>query len=64
MRVHIGSDHAGFELKNHLVAWLQDNGHEPIDHGPYEYDADDDYPPFCLRARPRPSSPIRAVSGS
>ena len=50
MRVHIGSDHAGFELKNHLVAWLPGQGHEPIDHGPYEYDAEDDYPPFCLRA--------------
>jgi len=50
MRVHLGSDHAGLELKQHLVAWLQDNGHQPIDHGPYEYNALDDYPPYCLRA--------------
>ncbi len=50
MRVHLGSDHAGLELKDHLVGWLSGHGHEPVDHGPYEYDAEDDYPPFCLRA--------------
>jgi len=50
MRVHLGSDHAGLELKDHLVGWLTENGHHPVDHGPFEYDADDDYPPFCLRA--------------
>ena len=50
MRVHLGSDHAGLELKDHLAGWLSGHGHEPVDHGPYEYDADDDYPPFCLRA--------------
>jgi ribose 5-phosphate isomerase B len=49
MRVHLGSDHAGLELKNHLVAWLRDSGHQAIDHGPYAYDASDDYPVFCLR---------------
>lgn len=49
MRVHLGSDHAGLELKNHLVAWLKENGHQPTDHGPLEYDAEDDYPPYCLR---------------
>lgn len=50
MRVHLGSDHAGLELKDHLVAWLRDHGHEPVDHGPFVYDAVDDYPVFCLRA--------------
>jgi ribose 5-phosphate isomerase B len=50
MRVHLGSDHAGFELKAALVARLTELGHEPIDHGPLVYDAADDYPPFCLRA--------------
>jgi ribose 5-phosphate isomerase B len=48
MRVHIGSDHAGFELKSHLIGWLSDHGYEPVDHGAAEYDADDDYPPFCI----------------
>jgi ribose 5-phosphate isomerase B len=50
MRVYLGSDHAGYELKNHLVEWLKANGHEPVDCGPHIYDAVDDYPPFCLRA--------------
>ena len=50
MRVHLGSDHAGLDLKDHLVAWLRDHGHEPVDHGPFVYDAVDDYPVFCLRA--------------
>jgi ribose 5-phosphate isomerase B len=50
MRVHLGSDHAGFELKTHLIAWLAEHGHEPVDHGALGYDADDDYPPFCIAA--------------
>ena len=50
MRVHLGSDHAGLELKDHLLAWLADQGHEVVDHGPFVYDALDDYPVFCLRA--------------
>jgi ribose 5-phosphate isomerase B len=50
MRVHLGSDHAGLELKDHLLTWLADNGHEAVDHGPFIYDALDDYPVFCLRA--------------
>ena len=50
MRVHIGSDHAGFEFKTHLIAWLTDNGYEPVDHGAHTYDAEDDYPPFCIDA--------------
>ncbi|OUZ11696.1 ribose-5-phosphate isomerase [Aeromicrobium sp. PE09-221] len=50
MRVHLAADHAGFELKTHLIAWLTENGHEPVDHGAFEYDAEDDYPPFCVAA--------------
>ncbi|GAB3657908.1 ribose-5-phosphate isomerase [Nocardioides korecus] len=50
MRVHLGSDHAGLELKEHLTTWLRDHGHEPVDHGPFVQDPLDDYPVFCLRA--------------
>jgi len=50
MRVHLGSDHAGLELKDHLLTWLVDHGYEAVDHGPFVYDALDDYPCFCLRA--------------
>lgn len=50
MRVHLGSDHAGLDLKNHLLTWLDSRGHEVIDHGAFVYDSADDYPVFCLRA--------------
>jgi ribose 5-phosphate isomerase B len=50
MRVHLGCDHAGFELKQHLVRWLRAEGHDVVDHGAAEYDAGDDYPPYCLHA--------------
>jgi ribose 5-phosphate isomerase B len=50
MRVHLGSDHAGLELKEHLLNRLADQGYEVVDHGPFSYDPNDDYPVFCLRA--------------
>ena len=53
MRVYLGSDHAGFELKAELARWLIDHGHEPVDCGPTAYDADDDYPPFVIAAAER-----------
>ena len=48
MRIHIGSDHAGFELKSALIAYLETKGHDVTDHGPHEFDALDDYPDFCI----------------
>ena len=50
VRVYLGSDHAGFELKASLVAWLREAGHEPVDCGPASYVPDDDYPVYVLRA--------------
>ncbi|WP_159944567.1 MULTISPECIES: ribose-5-phosphate isomerase [unclassified Nocardiopsis] len=50
MRVYLGSDHAGYELKEHLASWLKEHGHDVVDAGPLVYDAVDDYPPFVLRA--------------
>ena len=50
MRVHLGCDHAGLELKSELIGWLTDRDYDPVDHGPFVYDALDDYPVFCLRA--------------
>jgi ribose 5-phosphate isomerase B len=53
MRVYLGSDHAGFELKQAIVEHLRKTGHEPIDCGAYTYDAEDDYPAFCIAAAER-----------
>ncbi|MCW4353496.1 ribose-5-phosphate isomerase [Hoyosella sp. YIM 151337] len=50
MRVYLGADHAGFELKNEIKEHLAALGHEPIDCGAFEYDAVDDYPAFCIDA--------------
>jgi len=50
VRVYLGSDHAGFELKASLVAWLREAGHEPVDCGPASYVPDDDYPVYVMRA--------------
>ena len=50
MRLHIGSDHAGLELKAILIDHLTASGHDVTDHGPYAYDALDDYPLFCIPA--------------
>ena len=50
MRVHIATDHAGMELSSHLITALSAKGYEMIDHGPTVYDAEDDYPAFCINA--------------
>ena len=50
MRVHIATDHAGMELSSHLITALSASGYEMVDHGPAAYDAEDDYPAFCINA--------------
>ena len=50
MRIHLATDHAGLEFKDALTAHLTELGHEVVDHGAYEYDAQDDYPGFCISA--------------
>jgi len=50
VKVHIGSDHAGLEFKNRIVAHLKGKGHEVVDHGPHDFDPLDDYPVFCIPA--------------
>lgn len=47
-RIHIGADHAGFELKEDLKSFLESSEYEVIDHGAVEYDEDDDYPDFIF----------------
>ncbi|MFW5887840.1 MAG: RpiB/LacA/LacB family sugar-phosphate isomerase [Bacteriovoracia bacterium] len=46
--IHIGSDHAGYELKEVLKVFLEKKGYNVIDHGADEYDEDDDYPDFIF----------------
>lgn len=53
VRVYLGSDHAGYELKTFLVEHLTSLGHDVVDVGPDAFDADDDYPPFCIETARR-----------
>ena len=53
MRVYLGSDHAGFELRQELVEHVRSLGHEAIDCGAETYDPEDDYPAPCILAAHR-----------
>ena len=53
MRIYLGADHAGFEMKNLIKDHLTNKGLEVIDCGAHEYDANDDYPAFCIEAARR-----------
>jgi ribose 5-phosphate isomerase B len=46
VRVAIGSDHAGFSLKEQLTSFLKDEGHEVEDFGTHSEEPTD-YPPVC-----------------
>jgi ribose 5-phosphate isomerase B len=46
MRIALGSDHAGFELKSHVADRLIEQGHEVVDLGTNSTDSVD-YPEFC-----------------
>jgi ribose 5-phosphate isomerase B len=49
MKIYIGTDHAGYVLKEKLVSFLKTQGHEIIDEGAYHYDENDDYPDFISK---------------
>ena len=48
MRVAIGADHAGYDLKEALAMQLAADGHETFDVGAYKFDPHDDYPDFAI----------------
>ena len=50
MKIVVGADHGGFHLKEELVGWLREEGHNVQDVGAHEYDQDDDYPDFAIGA--------------
>lgn len=49
-KIHIGADHAGYEMKQELIKFLEQKDYEVTDHGAYEFDEDDDYPDFIFPA--------------
>ena len=46
MIIALGTDHAGFDLKEVVKKFLEENGYKVKDFGAYEYDSADDYPDF------------------
>jgi len=49
-KIVLATDHAGFELKEHVKNMLLNKGIEIKDFGAYSYDSQDDYPDFILPA--------------
>jgi ribose 5-phosphate isomerase B len=47
MKVAMGADHGGYELKVGLLPWLEEQGHEILDLGAHDLDPDDDYPDYA-----------------
>lgn len=50
MKIGIGNDHAAFELKNTIKAYLESQGHEVVDYGSYSAERCD-YPSSEKRSR-------------
>lgn len=48
-KIYIGSDHAGFNLKNKIGRFLKQAGYSVEDIGPYSYNKEDDYPDYALK---------------
>lgn len=53
MKIYIGADHGGYQLKEELKAFLTEKGHEVMDLGAHELDPQDDYPDFVIPAAER-----------
>jgi RpiB/LacA/LacB family sugar-phosphate isomerase len=53
MKIFVGADHRGFQLKNKVVAFLLDAGHEVLDVGTHQEDASCDYPQYSYEVATR-----------
>ena len=47
MKVAIGADHGGYDLKSDMTKVLESLGHEVLDKGAHDYDTEDDFPDFA-----------------
>ena len=63
MKIFIGTDHAGYVLKEKLVSSLKGEGHEVVDKGAYEYNEHDDYPDFVMPVAEEVSKDADNVKG-
>ncbi len=63
MKIVFASDHAGFVLKNELIAFVRDLGYEVDDTGTYEKNMDDDYPSIVARVAREVSKDSKNTNG-
>lgn len=63
MKIFIGTDHAGFGLKEKLVPYLRDMGHEVKDFGSFEYNEEDDFTDFIIPVAKEVSKDPNKVRG-
>ncbi len=49
MKIFLGADHNGFDLKEQIHAYLLEAGHEVVDKGDAKLDKDDDFPTYAAR---------------
>lgn len=49
MRIYLGADHRGFELKEIIKQWLIENAYEVEDTGAFIFDPEDDYVDYALK---------------
>ena len=47
MKLAVGADHAGLDMKSQIIPWLQQAGHEVVDVGAHTHDPADDFPDFA-----------------
>ncbi|MFC1647314.1 RpiB/LacA/LacB family sugar-phosphate isomerase [Patescibacteria group bacterium] len=48
MKIYIGADHRGYQLKEEIKPWLSSLGHEVVDCGAYKFEPEDDFPDFSF----------------
>lgn len=48
--IYLACDHAGFEHKTAILAWLLSENYTVVDVGALQYDADDDFPDYIMQA--------------
>jgi len=63
MKIYIGTDHAGYVLKEKLISSLKLQGYEVIDKGAFEYNEEDDYPDFVVPVASAVSKDPEKVKG-
>tara|TARA_B100000676_G_C17766287_1_gene674267 strand:+ start:240 stop:680 length:441 start_codon:yes stop_codon:yes gene_type:complete len=66
MKIHIATDHAGFDLKSKIKDYLISKGHEVVDHGANTFDPDDDYPDYifpCAKAVSKDNNSFGIILG-